>query len=38
VAAAIGMINYEMVCIIGKRIPRAYLEGGRVSTVLNYLI
>lgn len=38
VAAAIGMINYEMVCIIGKRIPRAYLEGGRVTTILNYLI
>ena len=38
VAAQIGTINYEVVCIIGKRIPRVYLEGGRISGVLNYLI
>jgi len=38
VAAAIGTINYELVCIIGKRIPRVYLQDGKVSKVLNYLI
>ena len=38
VADDIGTISYEMVCIIGKRIPRVYLKGGRISSVLNYLI
>lgn len=38
VASNIGTINYEVVCIIGKRIPRVYLKDGKVSNVLNYLI
>lgn len=38
VAAKIGTINYELVCIIGKRIPRVYIQNGKVSKVLNYLI
>jgi len=37
-AAQIGTINYELVCIIGKRIPRVYLKGGEICSVLNYLI
>jgi alanine racemase len=38
VAANIGTINYEVVCIIGKRIPRVYLKDGMISDVLNYLV
>ncbi|MCR4437154.1 MAG: alanine racemase [Clostridiales bacterium] len=38
VASMIGTVNYEVVCIIGKRIPRVYLKGGKVYKVLNYLI
>lgn len=38
VAADIGTINYEIVCIIGKRIPRVYLKDGEICSVLNYLI
>lgn len=38
VAADIGTISYELVSIISKRIPRVYLKGGRISSVLNYLI
>ncbi len=38
VAAGIGTINYEVICIIGKRIPRVYIQDGKVSRVLNYLI
>ena len=38
VAEAIGTINYEIVCIIGKRIPRVYIKDGRICSVLNYLI
>jgi alanine racemase len=38
IASAMGTINYEAVCIIGKRIPRVYLKDGKVAGVLNYLI
>jgi len=38
IASIIGTINYEVVCIIGKRIPRVYLKGGNIQKVLNYLI
>ncbi|TYQ16781.1 UNVERIFIED_CONTAM: alanine racemase [Acetivibrio alkalicellulosi] len=37
-AQSIGTINYEVVSIIGKRIPRVYLKDGKVCNVLNYLI
>ncbi len=30
VANALHTINYEIVCMIGKRIPRSYLSGGQV--------
>lgn len=38
IAKSIGTINYELVSIIGKRIPRVYLHDGKISGVLNYLI
>jgi len=38
VADLIGTINYELVCIVGKRLPRVYLKDGRICSVLNYLI
>lgn len=37
-ADKMGTINYEILCVIGKRIPRVYLKGGRVEEVLNYLL
>jgi alanine racemase len=38
IAARMGTIPYEIVCIIGKRIPRVYYRNGSVVNVLNYLI
>lgn len=38
VASAIGTINYEVISIIGKRIPRVYIKNGKLSKVLNYLV
>lgn len=38
VAHSIGMINYEFVSIVGKRIPRAFIHDGKISKILNYLI
>jgi len=37
-ASLIGTINYEIISIVGKRIPRVYLHKGEISNVLNYLI
>ncbi len=37
-ADKMGTINYEILCIIGKRIPRIYLRGGKVSEEHNYLL
>ena len=34
----IGTIPYEIVCIIGKRVPRVYFKNGKIVNVLNYLI
>ena len=36
IADQVGTINYELVCIIGKRIPRVYLKEGKICGVLNY--
>lgn len=34
----INTINYEIVCVIGKRIPRIYISNGKAVKVLNYLL
>lgn len=31
-------INYEVACVIGKRIPRIYTKGGKTVKMLNYLL
>ncbi len=36
-AAMIGTISYEIVSLVGKRIPRFYFKDGKVNNVLNYL-
>jgi len=33
VAAWLGTINYEVVCMIDKRVPRVYLQGGEICRV-----
>lgn len=38
IARTIGTIPYEIVCIIGKRIPRVYFKEHKIVNVLNYLI
>ncbi len=37
-AGWMGTINYEVACLIGRRVPRAYLAGGQVESVANYLL
>jgi len=38
IANLTNTINYEVVCLIGKRIPRVYIKNGEVVKVVNYLI
>lgn len=35
-AGAIGTISYEIVCLIGKRVPRLYLRNGQACGVKRY--
>lgn len=37
-AALCGTINYETVCLIGKRVPRIYFENGREVGQMNLLV
>ena len=30
-------IHYEVVCLIGKRVPRVYLKEGKIVNIVNYL-
>lgn len=36
-AKNIGTINYEIVCLIGKRVPRIYLESGNIIGSVSYI-
>lgn len=36
-AKAIDTINYEIICMIGKRVPRVYMENSEVVKTRNYL-
>lgn len=31
-------INYELICLIGKRVPRIYYKGGEAVTALNFIV
>jgi len=33
-----GTINYEIISIMGKRLPRAYIKGDEIVSIVNYLI
>lgn len=38
IAALLGTINYELICMMGRRIPRVYLRGDQIVTINDYLI
>jgi alanine racemase len=37
-ARILGTINYEIVCRIGRRVPRVYIDKGEILEIKNYLI
>ncbi|WP_094551717.1 alanine racemase [Petroclostridium xylanilyticum] len=38
IAKVLNTINYEVVCAVGKRVPRVYIKNGEIVKVLNYII
>lgn len=38
IADKMGTINYETACLIGKRVPRVFLKGGKNVGVQNYIL
>ncbi len=37
-AAWLGTINYEVTCMVSRRIPRVYRQGGEIVGVVDYLL
>lgn len=37
IAKLIDTINYEIVCMIGRRVPRVYKKGGKITKTRNYV-
>lgn len=37
IASEIGTISYEVICMIGRRVPRVYIKGGKIVKVNNYI-
>lgn len=37
IAELLGTINYEVTCMISKRVPRVYIKGGKVVKIRNYV-
>jgi alanine racemase len=38
IAAKLGTINYEVICMIGSRVPRLYRKSGKLDHVRNFLL
>lgn len=38
IAKLIGTINYEVVCMVDKRVPRVYIKNGNIVKVVNHLL
>jgi alanine racemase len=38
VAEKMGTINYEVVCLIGKRVPRVFYKDGHNTGLINYIL
>ncbi|MBQ4100274.1 MAG: alanine racemase, partial [Oscillospiraceae bacterium] len=37
IAKEVGTISYEILCVLGKRVPRIYIENGKEIATLNYI-
>ncbi len=37
-ADLMGTINYEIACMVNRRVPRVYIKNGKIVDVINYLV
>ncbi|MGJ0845072.1 alanine racemase [Tissierella praeacuta] len=37
-ASKLGTINYEIVCMVGRRVPRVYMSGEKIVKIKDYLL
>ena len=37
VAGLLGTISYELICSLDKRVPRLYIQGGRLAALRDLL-
>jgi len=38
IAEALGTVNYEIICLVGRRVPRIYTENGKTVKIVDYLL
>lgn len=38
IAKKLGTINYEIVCMVGRRVPRVYIKNGDIVNIVDYLL
>jgi alanine racemase len=38
IAKKLGTINYEIVCMVGRRVPRVYIKNGNIVNIVDYLL
>lgn len=38
IASLLGTINYELICMMGRRIPRVYIKDNKIVSISDYLI
>ena len=38
IAGILGTINYEFICMMGRRIPRVYISQGEIVGIKDYLL
>ncbi|HBF64839.1 MAG TPA: alanine racemase, partial [Clostridium sp.] len=37
-ADMLGTINYELTCVVTKRVPRVFIQGGKVIGVVDHVL
>lgn len=38
IASYAGLINYEVICALSRRVPRIYLKGGKITNTTDYML
>jgi alanine racemase len=38
ISSLLGTINYELICMMGRRLPRVYIRGNEIVSIVDYLV